>query len=1141
MSIRSTELQVSRNDGEFRHWTTVDYGEAAPVFSVPPIGGKFRFRLRHWDFYGTPSDWRYSEYKELEAETPVLFGELAADVDCPDVDGVEGQAFIADDGRVFYHHDAFSVNVPSDTNAAGRFGILWRGTNVDFAYTAATKSFTLDIRERMPNDLAISPQIWLHRISYSKFQFHNNPINGQWTLDFTSTGTNDVRKDVSPIYEGLLFLGFIFSDDSRFFVKLDEDSSDPYQTIKQANFLEGLNATTTLKQVVLGRIDERCPNAPINPWVPVAKLITPGAITTFNTGTITGTPPRITRIPPRRITEEMALGGILQDEATGELWKRRKEYNATPTPEYVLMKIPEDVATSNAAEFVLFPRDADNNRISITGTSVFFDKITFNHTRNRFFVRISSSATSFARTTLPDDFANDLAIVMVNTVRNETVWFATDELDRDVSAVLQNWVIGQQINVYAFRRSEGVAGDPTLPLLGLGKVVDTTPVDVLPAPEELSFVNGDRSVELSWPDIDNAIDYDVYVRLFANSNNTRPTGTPTPTEQNKDVLVQNAVSPQLVTGLENGTRYVAVLRANNVRGKGEWSPDTSEMRPSWGQAPGDVSVEFIPESSVSASARISWVGVPGAQGYEIGWASLPSTGPGDAVQLATIKTTNEPFDLPASSSWRPGQAWLMRVRAYRLDTNGNEEPASWSAWVCLIVGTKSATIAPNAVTNLLTKTTLRNATIRWTLPTTGGIIEYVEYRYKTGSGAISGAWQRANNVLDNFGVSVPPTSVLLIGLTPNTTYSIEVRTTNTVGSSASASIGFTTEAYAEIEKRIYRGYDTHQAAPPTPASATGDLWDAIPADWSETRPVDNTKWIYGSLRRARRHPVWLTRFQNNAFASAASWSQSENTPTGSAQLHLRTGTTPLEVYILDQGGYQREISGTWSYGADAPTTQTTTWYLQTGTNIVWRRVVNVSILVGWVRHVDPVTVYPAREASRIILGETYVTSATLTNRDLTTAPWKDALWFHHWSADQTEGGIFYHRATTSSDWQRYYAVGTSGMSWPQIESGGVYSQSELDNVPVGELLLTGVSDRDVRPEYNSVSDSFSVEVLGGIAPYSYAWNYSAVNLGDATVQFGRANDSYIGFTSTYGVEGDNLSVTVTDSSPTPIVRTFDDF
>ena len=145
------------------------------------------------------------------------------------------------------------------------------------------------------------------------------------------------------------------------------------------------------------------------------------------------------------------------------------------------------------------------------------------------------------------------------------------------------------------------------------------------------------------------------------------------------------------------------------------------------------------------------------------------------------------------------------------------------------------------------------------------------------------------------------------------------------------------------------------------------------------------------------------------------------------------------MYVRAEGTeWDREISGTWATGTEIPNAQTAKWYLQTPSNVVWLRTA-----AGYVRHVDPLTLYPAREQSVVIGGETYASSANLDNRDLTNSPWKDATWFHYWPEDD-DLGVTYRRLTTDASWVRYdVAVNRYG-------AGGAYAC----------LLYTSPSPRD---------------------------------------------------------------------------------
>lgn len=152
--------------------------------------------------------------------------------------------------------------------------------------------------------------------------------------------------------------------------------------------------------------------------------------------------------------------------------------------------------------------------------------------------------------------------------------------------------------------------------------VSTAPVPPAPAkPSGIVVSGGDGQVTVSWGAVTGATSYNIYY------------GTAAGVTTGAGIKVANVTTPQIVTGLTNGTPYFFVVTAVNAGGESGVSSEKNATPAAAPQPPGSPTGRTV-TSTVAGQATVSWSAVTGATSYNVYYLQASSQ-PTNAAVLAT--------------------------------------------------------------------------------------------------------------------------------------------------------------------------------------------------------------------------------------------------------------------------------------------------------------------------------------------------------------------------------------------------------------------------------------------------------------------------------------------------------------------------
>jgi len=145
-------------------------------------------------------------------------------------------------------------------------------------------------------------------------------------------------------------------------------------------------------------------------------------------------------------------------------------------------------------------------------------------------------------------------------------------------------------------------------------------------PAGITASGGDSQATVSWSAVTGASSYNLYYGTAAGV--TTGTGT----------KLASVTSPNVVTGLTNGTPYFFVVTAVNASGESNLSSEKSATPATAPQAPGSPNGRVV-TSTVAGQMTVTWNAVPGAISYNIYYLQANSQ-PANAAVLATAPVTS---------------------------------------------------------------------------------------------------------------------------------------------------------------------------------------------------------------------------------------------------------------------------------------------------------------------------------------------------------------------------------------------------------------------------------------------------------------------------------------------------------------------
>lgn len=156
----------------------------------------------------------------------------------------------------------------------------------------------------------------------------------------------------------------------------------------------------------------------------------------------------------------------------------------------------------------------------------------------------------------------------------------------------------------------------------LSSEVTTTPVPPVPAkPAGIVASGGDGQVTVTWSAVTGATSYNIYYGTAAGV--TTATGT----------KVATVTSPQVVSGLTNGTPYFFVVTAVNAGGESAVSSEKTATPAAAPQPPGSPTGRTV-TSTAAGKMTVSWNAVAGATSYNVYYLQSASA-PAKSAVLAT--------------------------------------------------------------------------------------------------------------------------------------------------------------------------------------------------------------------------------------------------------------------------------------------------------------------------------------------------------------------------------------------------------------------------------------------------------------------------------------------------------------------------
>ena len=273
-------------------------------------------------------------------------------------------------------------------------------------------------------------------------------------------------------------------------------------------------------------------------------------------------------------------------------------------------------------------------------------------------------------------------------------------------------------------------------------------------------------------------DYDVQYCSAGCTNDANWTSIP-------DTTPSTALS-YTITGLTNGTTYQVRVRAENSAGNGPWSPAASV----------EVGLPSVP-SAVTVSA--------GNETLTVNWTA--SAGNGSAITDYDVRYCSVNCD-SSESAWQEhsqGKNSLSTFATLRSLTNGTEYQIQVRAdnrhgsslWSPTVTATPGVPAAPSAPT--LTAAD-HKILVDWSAPADNGTaISDYDVQYSSDGGT---TWTELNA-----NTTSTATDALITGLTPSTSYQVQVQAENTVGTGPWSASGTLTLPVSPVPGRTLGACD----------------------------------------------------------------------------------------------------------------------------------------------------------------------------------------------------------------------------------------------------------------------------------------------------------------------------------------------
>jgi hypothetical protein len=295
---------------------------------------------------------------------------------------------------------------------------------------------------------------------------------------------------------------------------------------------------------------------------------------------------------------------------------------------------------------------------------------------------------------------------------------------------------------------------------GISTEVSTTPVPIPVKPGSISATGGNGEITVGWTAVANATSYNIY--YSTTSGVTKLNGT----------KVANAVSPESITGLTNGTPYYFVVTAVNSAGESEVSAEKSATPSSGPQPP-------QPPKGVSATAgnaqvTVTWTNAADATCYNIYYGTTSPVTTSNSTKIDSVAT---PYTIPGLTNGTTYHFVVTATNDAGESGFSSEKPATPSASL-------QPPESPNGV-KLANGPAAGQIKITWNTKLTA--TSYNIYYTSDSTIGASTASLIANGLKESV-AGVDPTTILtqsytFTGLTSGTTYYFVVTSQNSAGQS----------------------------------------------------------------------------------------------------------------------------------------------------------------------------------------------------------------------------------------------------------------------------------------------------------------------------------------------------------------------